>query len=313
MISTALLLALSAGLDEIALKAALQKAEAAVPVNFRQVDQAVLDYAQFLQRQGRYREAEPLYLRSTMLNKTMHGPESPEHGLSLLRMGALYHAELHFRLAEELTRQSVDLLRSVAGEESLAYAYAIANLATTLAAQGQNARAEPVLRRAIYLMEKHGGGSGVAALEVNLGLVYLRQGEFLNASRVLHGVLDRSADCASGWAAMAELSIAEEHWVEAEEQIRQAYHLTIEQSGAGLLGIVHMRALVEAHMGDWSSALADMRRAIALTESVAGPDSPALLPFLEEYATILRRSRLRREALAVLRRARTIRELAAQP
>ncbi len=296
---------------EATLKATLTQAESAQPANPRLVDEALIRLAQFLQQCGRYREAEPLYIRSNELAQT-----AEEVAWSFLRLGAIYHAELQFDRAEAATRRAVALFQTLSGDATLEYAYATANLAAVLADLGENARAEPVLRRALYLIRKHApGDTGLSAhIEENLGLVYLRQREFRKAEFLLREVLATLAATndpaqACTLAALAELAIAEHRWVEANAWIRQAHELTVATQGERhpwLVGILHLKALVEAQMGDPRQAAADMKQSIDLLGSLAGPDSPTLSVLLVDYAGLLRHAGRKREAKAAFERSRVI-------
>lgn len=312
MIYAALFLLMGVSNDaEATLKATLAQAESLQPANHRAVDDALISLAQFLQERGRYREAEPLYIRSNELAQT-----AADTAWSLLRLGAIYHAELHFDQAEEATRRAVTLFQTLSGDATLEYAYATANLAAVLADQGENARAEPVLRRALYLIRKQAPGNTglLAQIEENLGLVYLRQGEFRKAEPLLRDVLatfeatdDPAQACTL--AALAELAIAERRWVEADAWIRRAYELTVTKQGEmhpWLVGILHLKALVEAQAGDSRQAAADMKQSINLLEALAGPESPSLGAVLVDYAALLRHAGRKREAKAALQRARGI-------
>ena len=312
MIYATLLLLMGVSNDaEATLKATLAQAELLQPANPRMVDEALISLAQFLKQRGRYREAEPLYIRSSELAQS-----AEETAWSFLRLGALYHVELHFDQAEAATRRAVTLFRTLSGDATLEFAYATANLAAVLADQGEYARAEPVLRRALYLVRKLAPGhtSMLAQIQENLGLVYLRQGDFRNAEALLRDVLatfeaidDPAQACTL--AALAELAIAERRWVEANAWIRRAYELTVATRGERhpwLVGILHLKGLVEAQAGNPLQAAADMKQSIDLLESLAGPDSSTLPVVLIDYAVLLRHAGRKREAKTALERARYI-------
>ena len=301
--------------EESGLRSALTRAESEQPVNPQAIDQALVDLAGFLSQHGRYREAEPLYVRSSDITRSTHGPTSAAAALSLLRLGAIYHAQLRFEQAETLTRRAADLLQQLAGPDSVAYAYAMANLATILAEQGENARAEPVLRRALFLIQKH-HDRVMPTLEANLGLIYLRQGEPQKAAPLLQSAYDAFESAqnparASALAALAELAVVQHRWLDADAQIRQACKLTIEMFGEDhpwLVGMLHLRAQVKAHAGDPRSAASDMKRSVELMESLPGHDAPTLARLLEEYAAVLRQAKKRNEAKLVLRQAKALRQ-----
>jgi len=290
----------------------LQRREAQLKADLSSAatDETVLALAQFLRERGRYREAEPLYVRSTGINEEVHGKSSVEAAGSWMRLGALYQAEFKLDLAEAAARKAVLLFETLTGTESLDYAYASANLAAALAGQGQFARAEPLLRRAVFLVRQHVPefDPAVSCLEANLGMVYLREGEFRKAEPLLRGVLARVDEAdesgrASALAALAELSIAEGRWEEAEAEIRKAYRVLGDSAG-----VLRLKAAVETHSGDLRQAAVDLSRSIELFESAGGSQSPALAAVLSEYAKVLHRLRRNGEAKAARRRAKAIQQ-----
>lgn len=293
---------------EAMLRFAVEHAEAGDP---RVLDGALLELAMFLQERGRYREAEPLYLRSRTINETLYGPTSLETAQSLLRLGAIYHAELQNEAAEAATRRAVELFETLTGPSSVAVACASANLAVILADEGQPARAEPTLRRALFLIRQHSPlGPVEAVIEENLAMVYLRQGEPAQARPLLEDVLRKGPPDPTTLAALAELSIAEHRWTEASEYVQKAYRLVDEQLGSNhpwMIGILHLRAAIEMHSGDWRQAAIDMEKSIELLDGTAGSGSSRLAIFLDDQAQILRRLGRRAEAKAAHRRAREIR------
>ncbi|HEY3743198.1 MAG TPA: tetratricopeptide repeat protein [Bryobacteraceae bacterium] len=291
-----------------AISLASDPASAADP---RALDAALLKLAAYLEDHGRYREAEPLYLRSRAINETLYGPSSIEAARSLLRLGAIYHAEFQNEAAEAAARHALELFQTLTGPSSEEVACASANLAVILADEGQPARAEPTLRRALFLLRQHSSDRGyVAIVEENLAMVYLRQGELIQARPLLEDVLRRDPSHATAWAALAELSIAERHWPEAAEYIEKAYRLVEERFGKDhpwMIGILHLRSAIEAHSDDWRQAALDMKNSIELLESTGGPNSTRLAIFLDDEALILRHLGRHAGAKAARKRAREIR------
>jgi tetratricopeptide (TPR) repeat protein len=308
---------------EAVLKLSIERAEAERPANLHHLDSALLDLAGFFNDRGRYREAEPLYLRSCSINEKLYGPSSLETARSLARLGALLHAELRFDEAEVASRKAAEMIQSLSGPDSIDSAYAMANLAVALADQGRYARAEPTLRRSLFLIRRsipEPDAKAVAVIEENLAMVYLRQGEFLNAEPLLEDAVRTfgslkpvdSLAHANACAGLAELLVAERRWTEAAALIEQAYRVALASQNEDhpwLAGILHIKASVEAHSGNLREAALDMKRCIELLETRAGPQSARLADMLDDDAVILRRLGRSPEARADRTRAKAIRRV----
>ena len=304
--------------QENALKATIEQAESARPVDPSTTGEAILALARFLQDHARYHDAEPLLVRSTEIDEAVHGPSSMEAAAGWVRLAVLYHAEFRPDLEEPAARKAADLVQKLRGSDSLEYAYASANLAVALAGLGQSARAEPLLRRAYFLMQKSlpESHAAIRSMEANLGMIYLREGEVRNADPLLRNALEKSdpADSqarAAALAAVAELSIAEGQWAEAETMIGQAYRLVVARDPAhpSLIGLLRLRATVESHLGTLRQAAIDLSRSIELVKPLAGSESITFMTILNEYADVLHRLGRNGEAKEARRSAKSIRQL----
>lgn len=297
---------------EATLKAVLAQTEALKPVDPRQLNDALIQFAQYLHQRGRFREAELLYLRSNDLAQSLDGSFSLAAARSWLRLGAIYHAELRFDQAETSARQAVALFHGLSGDDNIDYAYAIANLAAILADEGENARAEPVFRRAIYLIRRQGPEETelLAGIELNLGLVYLRQGELRQAELLFLRLLSENPAQANVLAALAELAIAGRRWPQADSWIRRAYEISVrsrEDQSTSMVGILRLKAMVESHAGNQHEAVADMKRSVDLLEALAGSQSLTLSNLLVEYSWLLRRAGEKQQAYQARKRAKSVR------
>ena len=114
--------------------------------------------------QGKYAEAEPLYLRAIAIAEKALGPEhppatslnNPEHPLatSLNNLALLYGAQGKYAEAEPLYRRALAIREKALGAEHPDVAIAFNNLATLYRAQGKYAQAEPLYRRSLAIKEK---------------------------------------------------------------------------------------------------------------------------------------------------------------
>jgi tetratricopeptide (TPR) repeat protein len=67
--------------------------------------------------QGRYEEAEPLYIQSLDMDKKLLGEEHPSVATSLHNLAALYKSQGRYEEAEPLYVQSLDMRKKLLGEE----------------------------------------------------------------------------------------------------------------------------------------------------------------------------------------------------
>lgn len=127
-------------------------------------------------------------------------------------------ANAHFELrqmdrAEETARQAIAAINRTYGSEHPAAIFPQSTLAAVHSYRGDHDRAEPVLRRVLYLSKKHWGASSheAAVAAGNLAFVYLQQHRYKQAevhfSEYLAG-LQSSAIRAGDEISLAQASLA---------------------------------------------------------------------------------------------------------
>ncbi len=94
---------------------------------------------------------------------------------SLNNLGAVYHAQGKFALAEEAYKKALDLKVQLFGEEHFETAPLYQNLAAFHSARVQYDKAEPLYRRAISIKEKHYGENSQELLIPLKNLLMLMQ------------------------------------------------------------------------------------------------------------------------------------------
>ena len=67
--------------------------------------------------QGRYEEAEPLYIQALDMRKKLLGEEHPDVATSLNNLAGLYFSQGRYEEAEPLYIQSLDMRKKLLGEE----------------------------------------------------------------------------------------------------------------------------------------------------------------------------------------------------
>ncbi|HIK04934.1 MAG TPA: tetratricopeptide repeat-containing protein [Trichormus sp. M33_DOE_039] len=139
---------------------------------------ALLHYSQ-----GKYSEAEPLYIQALALWRKLLGEEHPSVATSLNNLAALYRFQGKYNLAEPLYIQALALRRKLLGEEHPSVATSLNNLAELYHSQGKYSEAEPLYIQALALWRKLLGeeNSDVALSLNNLANLYNSQGKYSEA------------------------------------------------------------------------------------------------------------------------------------
>jgi tetratricopeptide (TPR) repeat protein len=136
--------------------------------------------------QGKYEEAEPLYLRSLSIRESQLGENHPNVAESLNNLAELYRAQGKYAEAEPLYLRSLSIRESQLGENHPDVAQSLNNLAELYCTQGKYAEAEPLMERSLSIYEKQLGENhlDVASCLNNLGLLYKFQGKYETAEEL---------------------------------------------------------------------------------------------------------------------------------
>ncbi|MBD2297543.1 tetratricopeptide repeat protein [Nostoc sp. FACHB-190] len=133
--------------------------------------------------QGRYSEAEPLFIQALALRRKLLGEEHPDVALSLNNLALLYNSQGRYSEAEPLFIQALALRRKLLGEEHSNVASSLSNLANLYHSQGRYSEAEPLYIQALALRRKLLGEEhpDVASSLHNLAGLYYSQDRYSEA------------------------------------------------------------------------------------------------------------------------------------
>ncbi|MBD2437874.1 tetratricopeptide repeat protein [Nostoc sp. FACHB-110] len=133
--------------------------------------------------QGRYSEAEPLYVQALALWRKLLGEEHPNVATSLNNLALLYESQGRYSEAEPLYVQALALWRKLLGEEHPNVATSLNNLAGLYESQGRYSEAEPLYVQALALRRKLLGEEhpNVVSSLNNLAALYYSQGRYSEA------------------------------------------------------------------------------------------------------------------------------------
>ena len=141
--------------------------------------------------QGRYAEAEPLYIRSLAVKKALRA-DHPDVGTSLNNLAALYQVQGRYAEAEPLYKRSLAIREKELGADHRDVGASLNNLAWLYELQGRYAEAEALYKRALAILEKTLGADHpeVGILLNNVAVLYRKTGRTEEAARLEARVAD---------------------------------------------------------------------------------------------------------------------------
>ncbi len=217
--------------------------------------EAVAAVASTYQDQGRYGEAEELYLRA--LAEIAKRGEAAARVELLNSLASLYFETRRYAAAERHAREALSICQSVRGPADPEVARLLANLAAIHHARGRYRKAEPLYRRAVQILSEHPESPELPLALNNLGALRLRRGD----------------------AAEAERSVARA--IELWTARHGAEHPNVARGLANL-------AQIRAQAGLPAEAESLLKRAMGMVERAWGPEHPAMAHLRAAYAQVPR-------------------------
>jgi tetratricopeptide (TPR) repeat protein len=138
--------------------AAVHKAEE-FGLQDRRVAVSLSQLAQVYAGQGKYVEAEPIYLQALKIYEGVYGENHADVAATLNNLGVLHRMYGQYAQAEPLLLRALAIKEKLFGPDHLEVALSMCNLAQLRVAQGQPDKAEPLYRRALAIREKSLGDS----------------------------------------------------------------------------------------------------------------------------------------------------------
>jgi tetratricopeptide (TPR) repeat protein len=155
--------------------------------------------AELYRTQGRYDQAEPLYLQALELRKRLLGEDHPDVATSLNNLAELYNSQGRYDRAEPLCLQALELRKRLLGEDHPDIATSLNNLALLYKSQryksqGHYDQAEPLYLQALELRKRLLGEDhpDVVTSLSNLAGLYNSQGRYDQAELLCLQALELS-------------------------------------------------------------------------------------------------------------------------
>ena len=250
--------------------------------------------------QGKYEQAESLYLQALILRRKLLGEEHLHVANSLNNLAGLYYSQGRYEEAESLYLQALELARKLLGEEHLHVATCLNNLAGLYSSQGRYEEAETLLISALKLSRKLLGEKhpDVATSLNNLAEVYRLEGRYEEADPLYLQALElfrkllggEHPNVATSINNLAELYYSQGRYEEAESLSFQALelkrkllgeeHPDVSASLNNLAGLYHSQ-------GRYEEAEPLYLQALELSRKVLGEKHPNTKTFLNNFEYFL--------------------------
>jgi tetratricopeptide (TPR) repeat protein len=182
--------------------------------------------------QGRYNDAEPLFLQSLDIYKRQLGNDHPHVATSLNNLAELYKSQGRYNDAEPLFLQSLDIRKRQLGNDHPDVASSLNNLAALYFSQGRYNDAEPLYLQSLDIRKRQLGNDhpDVAGSLNNLAALYFSQGRYNDAEPLYLQSLDickrqlgnDHPHIATSLNNLALLYESQENYLEAENLAQQA-------------------------------------------------------------------------------------------
>ncbi len=207
---------------------------------------------------GRFAEAEVAYRRALKEAAESTGKTGSEYALVLGNLGSWYVETGQRAAGEKLFRESLAIYSAADPPDELHIAFAQNGLAEVLCETRKYKEADPLLTKALAVLEKNPRVAGETALaKNNLGVVRFLEGKYEEARRLF----------------LEAVAMIEERWGPEHPMLAR---------------MLNNLASVENRSGHREEAGQRIRRALEIAEKRLGPDHPSYAALLANYAAFLR-------------------------
>jgi serine/threonine protein kinase/tetratricopeptide (TPR) repeat protein len=252
-------------------------------------------------RQGRWGEAEPLYVKVLQIQRRVLGEEDPDTLTSMDDLAFLYGEQGRLDKAESLNVKTLELRRRVLGEEYPFTLHTMRSLARLYSQEGHDEEAEPQFVKILetsrrVLGEEHPDTLGFMSA---LGEMYHWQGRYEEAESLLIKALEglrrvlgeEHPDTLAAMGNLTYLYMRQERYEEAEPLL-----VKILEKAPRVLGEEHpetlyiMRFLAEVYIdqGRYAEAETLLVKALKICRRVLVEDNPWTLGSMEDLGLLYR-------------------------
>ncbi len=257
--------------------------------------------AELHRAQGRYNEAEPLWLQALEIRRQELGEDHLNVADSLNNLANLYQVQGRYSEAEVLHKQALEIWQQKLGQDHSDVATSLNNLAELYRIQGRYRDAEPLFQQASKIRQQQLGKdhSDVATSLHNLALLYQAQGRYHEAEPLFQQALEiwqrqlgeDHPHVATSLNSLAELYRVQGRYNEAEPLYQQALEIRQRQLGDNHSDVAASRnnlALLYQAQGRYNEAELLHKQALEIWQRQLGKDHPNVATSLNNLAELYR-------------------------
>jgi tetratricopeptide (TPR) repeat protein len=277
--------------------------------------------AELYRKQGKYKEAEPLYRRSLFIVEKQLGEDHPDVAVRLNNLAVLYQNQGKYNEAEPLYLRSLSIVEKQLGEEHPDVATSLNNLAFLYHNQGKYNEAESLYLRSLSIREKQLGENhpDVATSLNNLAELYSNQGKYDEAEPLHRRSLsivekqlgENHPDVANSLNNLAVLYQNQGKYNEAEPLLLRSLSILEKQLGENHPNVatsLNNLAGLYKSQGKYNEAESLYRRSLSIWEKQLGENHPLVATSLNNLAELYYHQGKYNEAEPLYRRSLSIGE-----
>jgi CHAT domain-containing protein/tetratricopeptide (TPR) repeat protein len=259
----------------------------------------VNNLALLYQKQGRYGEAEPLFLRALEARERILGPEHPNTLALVTDLASLYQDQGRYAEAERLYLRALEASERILGPEHPDTLILVNNLASLYQDQGRYGESGPLYLRALEASGRVLGSEHPNTLYSvnNLALFYRSQGRHSEAGPLLRKTL-KNSERILGPEHPVTLSLINNLATIYEDQGRygeaESLYVRALEANEHVLGAEHPNTLTSVNnlavlfesQGRYAESEPLYLRALTTTERLLGPEHPDTLISVNNLAVL---------------------------
>ncbi len=275
--------------------------------------------ASLYHEQGRYSEAEPLFVQSLSIREQQLGTDHLDVAYSLDRLATLHQWQGRYTEAEPLFVRSLSIREQQLGAEHPDVADSLNNLASLYNAQRRHGEAEPLLMRSLSIWEQQLGAEHpkVATCLNNLAYMHDCQGRYEEAEPLyLRSLSIREQQLGAEHPGVAEvlnglayLYNTQKRYGEAESFYLRSLSIWEQQLGADhstVAAVLNNLAYLYDSQGQYGEAEPLYIRALSISEQQLGDNHPQVATSLNNLARLYRSQARYSDAEPLFLKARSI-------
>jgi CHAT domain-containing protein/tetratricopeptide (TPR) repeat protein len=269
------------------------------------------DIALTYEWQGRYADAESMYLRAVAMNEKIQGPWGQLLATSLNELASLFTTQGRYAEAEPLLRRTLQIRERGFGVEHETVAYALHDLAMLYILEGRYAEAEAPLIRALAINPDVGWGN------ITLASLYLKQGRRAEADAQIQRAIasnekyltQDSDSAATALSVLGDFFRDQSRYAEAEPLYKRSLVLRekfLDPDHPRVGQSLNDLAVAYSALGRRAEAEPMYMRSLKIRGKALGPEHPEVAQVLSNLAALYRAQGKTEAALQMARRSSAI-------